>query len=105
MTFRKSISLLFFGLFKKRLLCVFASREHASGQSLFGRNHDVWYKVLSFLTMYNIDNPEERRVWDASQNEHLNEISRRIDALNPKTTTPVERRNDAWNGTSVDDSE
>ena len=59
-------------------------QEVGRGQSLFGRNHDVWYKVLSFLTMYNIDNPEESRVWDASQNEHLNEISRRIDALNPK---------------------
>ena len=78
-------------LIKKRLLCICASREHAfqefvgteSGQSLFGRNHDVGYTVLSFLTVYNIDNPGEGRHWVVSQNEQLNEISRRIDALNP----------------------
>jgi hypothetical protein len=49
--------LLVLWLVKKRLLCVFASREHAfqefvgtaRGQSLFGSNHDVGYKVFFFF--------------------------------------------------------
>ena len=78
-------------LVKKRLLCMAIARDKAfqcfvatsSGGSLVERNHDVGYHILSFLIDYDFDDPAEYGPWLDVQNAQLDELSDRIDIINP----------------------
>lgn len=79
-------------LIKKRLLCTYVGRHKAflafvsgtdAGQHLFDMNRDVGFVILGFLTGFEVDEHEVFAQWIQSQDEQLNELSRRIDGINP----------------------
>lgn len=79
-------------LIKKRLLCTIVSRESAfrvflateRGRRMFENDRDVGFHILSFLVGQGVDEGKDRmHTWCQNQDRQLNELSDRIDAVNP----------------------
>lgn len=79
-------------LIKKRLLCTIVSRDKAfrtflateRGQRLDTKNRDVCFHIHSFLVGQGDDEGlEGMRAWLENQDRQLDELSDRIDAVNP----------------------
>ena len=78
-------------LVKKRLLTKAFTKEKAfqcflattGRNSLFERNVNVSFHILSFLHEYDLDNQDDYSAFLMSQDKQLDELSDHIDALNP----------------------